>query len=169
LPPFGPDLLARLLDEHGSALALYARNWCDTPDDVVQQALLKLVRQPNLPERLVPWLYRVVRNEAISASRAGQRRRRHETAAAQRTASWFVPATGDRLDAAEAARALAQLPEREREAIVARLWGGLSFEEIAEVMETSSTSAHRWYEAGLASLRERLETVCPATKTRVKS
>ena len=165
----GPDLLAQLLDEHGSALVLYARTWCDTPDDVVQQALLKLVRQPHVPERLVPWLYRVVRNEAISASRAGQRRRRHETAAAQRAASWFVPATGERLDAAEAARALAKLPEREREVIVARLWGGLSFEEIAELMETSSTSAHRWYEAGLAALRERLETVCPVTKNSLKS
>lgn len=165
----GPDLLARLLDEHGSALALYARTWCSTPDDVVQQALLKLVRQPCLPDRLVPWLYRVVRNEAISASRAQQRRRRHETAAAERAASWFVPATGDRLDAAEAARALAKLPEREREVIVARLWGGLSFEEIAELMETSSTSAHRWYEAGLAALRERLEAICPHTKKSLKS
>lgn len=165
----GPDLLARLLDEHGSALVLYARTWCNMPDDVVQQALLKLVRQPRLPDRLVPWLYRVVRNEAISASRARQRRRRHETAAAERAASWFVPGTADRLDAAEAARALAKLPQREREVIVARLWGGLSFEEIAELMETSSTSAHRWYEAGLAALRERLEATCPLTKKNLKS
>ena len=45
----GPELLARLLDQHAAALALYARQWCDSPEDVVQDALLELVRQPKLP------------------------------------------------------------------------------------------------------------------------
>ena len=39
------DILARFLDEHGSALVLYARQWCDAPEDVVQEAVLQLVRQ----------------------------------------------------------------------------------------------------------------------------
>ena len=62
--PVGPELLARLLDEHGAALTLYARQWCQTPEDVVQEALLQLIRQPAAPENLVGWLYRVVRNGA---------------------------------------------------------------------------------------------------------
>ena len=36
------DLLGRLLDQHAAALTLYARQWCDTPEDVVQEAFLKL-------------------------------------------------------------------------------------------------------------------------------
>ena len=153
----GPDLLGRLLDEQGAALALYARQWCSTPEDVVQEALIQLVRQPRLPEKLLPWLYRVVRNGAISASRTARRRRDYEAAAAGRAEAWFEPAEGDRLDAALAARCLESLPPNEREVIVARLWGGLSFQEIGELIGTSSSSAHRWYEAGLTALRERLE------------
>lgn len=157
----GPELLARVLDEHGSALVLYARSWCGTPEDAVQEALLQLVRQPAPPDNLVAWLYRVVRNAAISASRKTRRRRRHETAAAGQAAPWFLPSAGDRLDADEAARALESLGSEEREIIVARLWGGLTFQEIAEIVGTSSSSAHRRYEAGLAALRERFDSTCP--------
>lgn len=153
----GPERLGRLLDEHGAALVLYARQWCSAPEDVVQEALVQLVRQPQPPEKLLPWLYRVVRNGAISASRGARRRRAHEAEAAQRSESWFEPAAADRLDALLATRHLASLPFEQREAIVARLWGGLSFQEIGELLDTSSSSAHRWYEAGLSALRERME------------
>ena len=42
--------LARLLDDHGAALVLYARQWCSTPEDVVQEALLELVSQRQRPD-----------------------------------------------------------------------------------------------------------------------
>ena len=34
----GPELLTRLLTEQGATLALYARQWCHSPEDVVQEA-----------------------------------------------------------------------------------------------------------------------------------
>ena len=66
----GPNLLASLFDAHAAALALYARQWCDGPEDIVQEAFVKLARQRPPPDRAVPWLYRVVRNGAIEASEA---------------------------------------------------------------------------------------------------
>jgi len=48
--------------------------------------------------------------------------------------------------------------------IVARIWGGLNFEQISEVVGASISTAHRRYEAGLKSLRERLKLPC-LTKT----
>lgn len=153
----GPELLARLMDEHGAALVLYARQWCGTPEDVIQDALLQLVREPRLPDNVVGWLYRVVRNRAISVSRSAGARSRHEAAAAFRGEPWFVAADEDRLDAEAAAQALAQLPLPQRETIVARIWGELAFEEIAALMKTSTSSVHRWYQAGLVALRQRLE------------
>lgn len=153
----GPEQLGRLLDEHGAALVLYARQWCSAPEDVVQEAFIQLARQAAAPEKLLPWLYRVVRNGAISAARGARRRRHYEAAAAHRADAWFEQAEGDRLDAALAAHSLESLPAEQREVIVARLWGGLSFQEIGELIGTSSSSAHRWYEAGLTTLRERLE------------
>ena len=62
----GPEAFGRLVDEHTGALVLYARQWCSAPEDVVQEALLKLVAQTKAPDHPVAWLYRVVRNAAIS-------------------------------------------------------------------------------------------------------
>jgi RNA polymerase sigma-70 factor (ECF subfamily) len=156
----GPEVLGQLVDEQAAALTLYARQWCRTPEDVVQEAFLKLVAQKRPPEHLVPWLYRVVRNGAISAARAAERRRRHESAAA-RQAAWFVETDNTALDGETAAAALQTLPLDQREVLVAQLWGGLTFAQIGELMGTSSTTAHRLYVAGLKALRERLRVPCP--------
>ncbi|MGA2061958.1 MAG: sigma-70 family RNA polymerase sigma factor [Thermoguttaceae bacterium] len=164
----GPEILTRLLDEHGAALVLYAQQWCDTPEDVVQEAFLALVRRPALPDNLAGWLYRVVRNGAINASRSSRRRTRRETTAAGRSEPWFHITLDDRLDAAEAARAMRQLPIEERETIVARLWGGLSFDEIAQLTGSSTSTVHRWYQAGLNILRERLGVECQQKKNKTK-
>jgi RNA polymerase sigma-70 factor (ECF subfamily) len=156
--------LGQLIDEHAAALMLYARQWCAGPEDVVQEALLKLIAQKSWPNPVAPWLYRVVRNGAISAARSEQRRRRHETRAAEKAPAWFVPRDDVGLDAAEVVAALQTLPAEEREAITLHLWGGLSFAETGEVMESSSSSVHRWYLAGVERLRERLASCPNATK-----
>ena len=154
--PVTPELLGRLLDEHGGALVMYAAQWTDTPDDCVQEALVELVKQPALPARPVAWLFRVVRNRAISHARSAGRRRKYETAVASQTNTWFEPSPGSSLDAASATEALQELSPQHREVIVARIWGGLSFEQIAELVGSSVSTAHRRYGEGLTHLRERL-------------
>src|SRR5580704_8888010 len=94
-----PEFLARLIDRHAAALVLYARQWCATPEDVVQEAFLKLHRRAKAPDNIVPWLYRVVRNAAVSASRGARRRLRHERLAADQASVWFVPRQDDAMDA----------------------------------------------------------------------
>jgi RNA polymerase sigma factor (sigma-70 family) len=157
----GPELLGRLLDEHAAALVLYARQWCATPEDVVQEAFLKLVGQKNTPGQPVPWLYRVVRNGALTAARAERRRHYHEAAAAGQAPCWLEAREITGLDAEAAAAALQALPLEQREVIVAHLWGGLTFEQVGAVAGCSSSTAHRWYLAGLAALREKLGASCP--------
>ena len=157
----GPDILGRLFDEHAAALVLFARQWCDAPEDIVQDAFVALARQEAAPERAVAWLYRVVRNGAITATRRCRRRRRREQRAAGPEAApggcWF-DATDDRIDAECASRLLADLEPETREAIVARLWGGLTFEALAQLQGCSLTTAYRRYQAGLARLHARLES-----------
>ncbi len=150
--------------EHGGALVLLARQWSDAPEDAVQEALLELVRQEPAPENVVGWLYRVVRNRAVSSARRSGRRRRHETAASFYGEPWFVACDADRIDAQAAGEALARLPLEQRETLVARLWGGLSFDEVAEITGTSSSTAQRRYQAGLIALRERLGVECQKKK-----
>ncbi len=148
------ELLTRLLDEHSAALVLYAQQWCGTPEDVVQEAFIRLMHQRPLPDNVVGWLYRVVRNGAISASRAASRRTRHETSAAGERDSWFKPAMEEALDAGVAAAALDALPIEDREIIVLRIWAGRSFEEIGQLIGKSTSTAHRRFENALQTLRQ---------------
>ena len=161
--PIAPDLLGRLYREHAPALFLFARQWGDGAEDVVHAAFLKLALQPALPEQVLPWLYRVVRNEALAAQRTAARRRRREQRAGTPEA-WFRP-DDDRLDADEAARRLAELPLELREVIVARLWGGLTFDDVARLVGCSLPTAHRRYHAGLTELRTRLKAPCTHNPT----
>ena len=150
-----PTVLGRLYRQHAPALCLYARQWVDSGEDLVQEAFVRLAQQIPPPENVLPWLYRVVRNEALSAHRSASRRRQRERRASAPEA-WFA-AADERLDAGEATRRLAELPLELREVIIARLWGGLTFEEIARLVGCSLPTAHRRYQTGLIHLRERLE------------
>jgi RNA polymerase sigma factor (sigma-70 family) len=163
-----PEFLASLIARYGDPLKLYARQFAGryddgSADDVVQEAFMQLVRQRRLPDDAAAWLFRVVRNGALSTARSAARRRRRESVAGSERPEWFEPTFEARLDGASAAAALVELPDDERETVVAHLWGGLTFEQIATVMGVSSSTAHRRYEQGLDDLRKRLEQPCRPT------
>jgi RNA polymerase sigma-70 factor (ECF subfamily) len=155
-----PAEVARLIDTHTAPLVLCARQWCAEPEDVVQEAFVKLARQGRSPTDAVAWLYRVVRNGAINASKMARRRHRRESAVA-RPERWFIEPEVDGLDAETAVAALQSLVTEQREVIVARHWAGLSFEQIAEVVGCSASTAFRRYTAGVDGLRKQLGVICP--------
>jgi RNA polymerase sigma factor (sigma-70 family) len=162
-----PEELGRLYRENAPALRLYVRQWPAGDEDLVQDAFIKLAQQEPAPQQALPWLYAVVRNGALAAGRGAARRRRRQDRVSAGEA-WFASAD-DRLDGQEATRLLAQLPFDQREVVVARIWGGLTFDEIAQLAGCSLPTAHRRYQAGLTALRERLDCqwtrTLPATKT----
>jgi RNA polymerase sigma-70 factor (ECF subfamily) len=167
MPRIAPEELGRLYREHAPALRLYVRQWPEGDEDLVQDAFVKLAQQSPAPEQVLPWLYSVVRNGALAAGRGEARRRRRQDRVSASEA-WFA-AADDHLDGREATRLLAELPLEQREVVVARIWGGLTFEEAARLAGCSLPTAHRRYQAGLAVLRERLTGPWthkpPATKT----
>jgi len=159
--PVGPDLLGQVFDRHAAALEFYARQWCVNPEDVVQEALVLLAAEPQAPKDVVAWLHHVVRARAINASRAARRRKEHEARAARLEPGWLASPPGDIIDAAAAAAALVRLPAEEREVLIARIWSGLTFQQIGQLMGTSDSTAHRRYVTALAALRQELRIACP--------
>jgi RNA polymerase sigma factor (sigma-70 family) len=151
---------AGLIAAHAAALTLFARQWCDSPEDAVQEAFCKLVRLGVPPTDPHAWLFQVVRTTAIDIGRSNRRRQNREAVTA-RPERWFAETTVEGLDADTAVAALEALPAEQREVIVARLWGGMTLEQIAEVAGCSITTAHRRFEAGIQALRERLGVACP--------
>ena len=97
---------AALIDLHGAGLVLFARQWCATPEDVVQEAMLKLMVLRAPPKDVAAWLYRVVRNAAIDAGRKERCRRRHERAAGRAEGRWFYEPNVEGLNANEAVTAI---------------------------------------------------------------
>lgn len=147
------NAIARLIERHGSALVLYARGLCDCPDDVVQEAFLKLVGQTEMPDQPKAWLFRVVRNIAFNSIRSDVRRRKYEQTQKISRQSWFETRPEEQIELAEAVAALEALKPGEREIVVAKIWGQMTFEEIAGLTSMSAATAYRRYVAALKKLK----------------
>ena len=149
--------IARLFDEHAAKLELYASQWCELPEDCVQEAFIELARLQGWPDRPLAWLYRVVRNRALNQSRASKRRENHEQVAARLRSNKLLPDPSETLALEEA---LKLLEPTEREFVILRIWSGLTWQEIAELTNTSSSGAQRKYVAALQTLRKSLDPTC---------
>jgi len=137
----------------------------DTGARHVVEALVELARQPTSPDHVVAWLYRVVKHRALNAARGARRRRERESRVmADRFAEARQESAFDRYDAMAAMDALVQLDDDEREFVVMRIWGGLTFDEIAASLAVSTSTAYRQYERALTKLRIILESPCSTNK-----
>lgn len=149
--------LQELIDEHGPALTLYARQFCRAAEDAVQEALVELVRQDPQPGNLVGWLYVATRCRALNLDRAERRRKRHHRQSVEGRQQWFVPASSGLEEPMDLEPLLASLPGLEREIVIARIWGERSFVQIAELVQQPLSSVHRRYQQALAELGRQLQ------------
>lgn len=158
--PFEDKEFERIVRSTYGPLLLFARQWDQgLAEDAVQTALLKLsqnLRSGDCPENISAWLFKVVRNELKYRLRQHKSGLKHAETYALSRKPWFTSAPEVKLDAETVAVKLAELPFEQREAIVAKIWGELSFEEIAELLETSRSTAHRRYTEGIETLRKKL-------------
>jgi RNA polymerase sigma factor (sigma-70 family) len=145
-------LIVELVRTKLPALVLFARQWKhDSAEDVVQEAFLRLMRLAEPPQEPVAWLFAAVRNASNQHLRTQERRRSRENISLAEKKPWFSPAEGEDELVAE----LQSLPFDCRTVIVAKIWGNLTFEQIADTIGTSKSSAHRKYDEGLALLRKK--------------
>ena len=166
--PVNAQLIATLLKAHSATLQRYAAQWTVCPDDCVQDAFVKLAGQSELPDSLAAWLYRVVKNGAINRAKSEQRRAKHEQLAAEKLAAdrRSIAAGSSHMDEQfELETALANLNAPDRELIVLRIWSQLTWQEIADLTDQSSSGAQRHYVAALKKLKNTLEQPCPTNST----
>lgn len=160
-----PEELGRLIDAHAAALELFASQWPCSPADVVQEAFVEYAALIEPPSNVQAWLFCVVRNRAISETRSRARRKRWEAAAGE---AYIERRRAERAAASslqDAAEVLEQLSDELREVVVARLWGGLTFEQLGELTHCSASTACRRYEEAISFLRTKMGMPCPKKKT----
>ncbi len=148
------------LDRHGAALVLLARQWVTAradAEDVVQEAFVRFWRSRQRAQDPAAYLFACVKRCALEWHRAGARRSRREQLAARAGAEpWFEGQAEERERRSAIEAALGQLPTEQREVVVMRIWGGLSFPQVAQALDIPSNTAASRYRYALAKLREQL-------------
>ncbi|XAM00453.1 sigma-70 family RNA polymerase sigma factor [Phycisphaeraceae bacterium D3-23] len=152
-------------DEHMRALVLLARQWCPThadAEDAVHDAFTTFWPKRTAVDDPAAYLYRCTRNAAIDQLRSKKRRKQREQRAATDKAALLpaipTPAFEDHEDRLALEQALETLPKAQREAVVMKVWGGLTFEQIGSASDVSPNTAASRYRYGLAALRKAMET-----------
>ncbi len=154
--------LSSWYDAHCDRLVLYARNWLpkESAQDVVQGAFVRLMMQKAAPEDVPAWLFRTVRNGAITRLRRRASRSRRHAGLSAGQPPWFESRPDDLIDARTAQEVLLTLPAEQREVVLLRIWGQLSLRQIGEIVGSPLTTVHSRYKAALAAIRERMEQSC---------
>ena len=153
-----PELLAELIDRHWGPLVVWVGRCGESAEDVVQQAFVALAAKQPLPDDPVAWLYTVARNRAINARKQQERRQKRQHRAAK-PEGVDLPVESSS-EAAELLELLNQLSDQLHEIVVARIWGGFSFEEIATLVGSSKATVWRQFETALTTLREVYGVTC---------
>lgn len=158
-----PDWKA-FFDEVAPRLLLYARQWTASQadaEDVVQMAFVRFWRRfPDGDRKNLPLLYASVRSIALDLHRSGRRRAARESIAGAtpepEETPFFDTSIEDRETAHIVQAALSGLPEAQREVLGLRIWGGLTFAEIARVTGDSINTVAARHRYALETLATRL-------------
>jgi RNA polymerase sigma-70 factor, ECF subfamily len=148
------------LDRHGATLALFARQWVSSradAEDIVQDAFVRFWRSRHRATDPTAYLYACVKHCVLDWRRGRTRRSRREQVAARPEAQSSFAGPLEQAERRTAIDlALRALPENQREVLVMKIWGGLSFPQIAEALRISPNTAASRYRYALAKLREQL-------------
>jgi RNA polymerase sigma-70 factor, ECF subfamily len=162
----------RMLHQCGDGLFLYARQLCRNDADaadVVQEAFLRVwrkhanngVTEPDLPALC----YSAVRYTVLDRQRQAARRWRREIVAGEslyEQPALFETPLERAEEQARLETAVRALPVEQREVLTLKIWGELTFQQIATVTDESPNTVASRYRLALAALRQQLaKTVTP--------
>jgi RNA polymerase sigma-70 factor, ECF subfamily len=142
---------------HGSALVLLARQIVPTSadaEDVVQEAFVRFWRSRASVVDPVAYLFRCVKHCALDWQRSRRRQaRREEQAARPEMEPLFACGAEHNERQAVIEDALRYLPAEQAEVLVLKIWGELTFPQIAEALDIPPNTATSRYRYAIAKLR----------------
>ena len=149
----------RWLQDHAPKFLLYARQKTRSEadaQDLVQEAVVEAARHvDNAQPPPVARVFATIHHRAIDLARRDDRRTGRELAAADtQPVAWFDTSVEDRERQQLIQDAMSQLPVIYREVITLKVWGELTFAEIADTLGIPANTAASRYRYGLAELRQ---------------
>ena len=160
------DHLEPLVRRYASPLLTFIRRMVGDhhrAEEVFQEVFLAVWRKRGLyefPRPFKAWLYAIAVNACHAAFRSGPAYSTHRDEP-EAEAAGAVPSPEDQAIATETASlvtaAVARLPAQQRAVVVLRVWQGLSYAEIADIVERPEGTVRSHMHHGLAGLRKYLE------------
>ena len=149
-------------DRHGPGLLLFARQFTTTlaeAEDAMHDGFIRFWKRRETVDDPTAYLYRAVRSAAMDQRRGSGRRQRREQSLAHEDRSDTQPwqqAVSDETDQ-QLRESIEQLPEQQREVLVLKIWGGLTFDQIADATDSPRSTTAARYSAALKALRETMQ------------
>ena len=132
-----------LWKQYADRLLLYAAsilNDRSAAEDALQAVFTRLLAGAAPTESDSAYLFRAIRNESLNILRSRRRPARHRES--------LFEEEEEKILRDQVETALGKLPRDQREAVVLKIWGDLSFPEGAEVLGVSLKAfEHRYYRA----------------------
>ncbi|MFK7819576.1 MAG: RNA polymerase sigma factor [Planctomycetaceae bacterium] len=156
LQPAWPNLF----QQHECALVLFARRWADShvdAEDMVQEAMVRVLRvKPSDVQDPLSYLYTCVRNVGNEFKRTlGRRTRREEIAATNRgSETWFECPIEERERVETLQAAIARLTDARQEVVTLKIWSGMTFPQIGDVLDISPNTAASRYRHALIEMKD---------------
>jgi RNA polymerase sigma-70 factor (ECF subfamily) len=145
-----------LYEHHGDVLLAYAVSLLQdraASEDVLHQVFLKLLQSRiAITGQPLHYLYRAIRNTALN-----YRRNHSRELALTPDGRWLKSPPGMEEIGLAIQSTLQELPDEQREVIVLRVWGQMTFDEAAAALDIPANTAASRYRYGLARLKERLQ------------
>lgn len=138
-------------------LALSITRRPESAEDAVHEAMVRLCRSGKSPTGdPIAYVFAAVRNAAVDQNRKGRSVSIFDLAEpSQEPVSALDDLERDRL----VADAIEELPDEQREAVVMHLYGGLTFQQVADVLEEPLQTIASRYRRALATLRGQLASL----------
>lgn len=152
--PLEAEIVAVAVGRWAGVLTSWLRSRTSSPEDVVQETFCRLACLDRPPERMAPWLFQVALNLCRENARRAKRRMQRERGRAQPES--IECRVHEEIVHQEVRLAVEALPGELRDLVIARLWGGLTLQESAVLLQISTTTAHRRYQESLTKLRQLL-------------
>ncbi len=148
----------RWIADHAPKLLLFARQKARSEadaQDLMQEAVVECWQRNGDGPPPLPLVFTTIHRRAIDLARREDRRANREQAVARdESQPWFDTGVEDREFSRVVQQALAELSAEQREVILLKIWGELTFAEIGEALDIPANTAASRYRYGLSELRK---------------
>lgn len=143
--------------EYSPAMVLYARSVVgdlQSAEDIVQEVFIALMKTSTLPEKPKNYLLFAVRNRSINFI---QRCKIKVVSSSLEKYSFFSNPAENQEEREKLSQALMELPQEQREVIILKIWGNMTFQEIAKMLSCSLSTISSRYRYATQKLHETMK------------